>query len=230
MSSNLTASANIQRKSTTWAKNSTIHPTKQRQDGNLSTGPRCSQATARRHPMLAGAPRYVSIDERLFPMGQGTSETRDETNHRVRLRECLGRPDRGCATQSRVSYAESVSARPIPTTEDGRVRECDWIRGEIARQQGIAEMGGAMATSPFMAAAYRAAAQQNIAALNARAANVGCYAAFSPRQSQAMPVPAQPSESRPVRDGAKLSFDQCFARCQELTDRTKDQCFDVCNK
>jgi hypothetical protein len=30
----------------------------------------------------------------------------------------------------------------------------------------------------------------------------------------------------PVVDG----FDQCFSRCRQYTDRTKEQCFDVCNK
>jgi hypothetical protein len=36
-----------------------------------------------------------------------------------------------------------------------------------------------MATTPLMAAAYQAMAQRNIAALEARAANVQCTAAFS---------------------------------------------------
>jgi hypothetical protein len=35
-----------------------------------------------------------------------------------------------------------------------------------------------------------------------------------------------PSQSAPVID----SFDQCFSRCRQYTDRTKEQCFDVCNK
>jgi hypothetical protein len=26
------------------------------------------------------------------------------------------------------------------------------------------------------------------------------------------------------------SFDLCFSRCREYTDRTKEQCFDACNK
>jgi len=27
-----------------------------------------------------------------------------------------------------------------------------------------------------------------------------------------------------------MSFDACFARCRERTQRSSDQCFDACNK
>ena len=104
----------------------------------------------------------------------------------------------------------------MPADDDARMRECTWIRSEIARQQGLAGVGATMATTPLMAAAYQAMAQRNIAALEARAANVQCTASFS-NAPVAVPV------TRP-------SFDQCFARCQQYTDRTKDQCFDACNK
>ncbi len=73
-----------------------------------------------------------------------------------------------------------------------------------------------MATNPLMAAAYQAMAQRNVAALESRAANIQCTAAFS-NAPAAAPVNGQ-------------SFDQCFARCQQYTDRSKDQCFDACNK
>jgi len=36
-------------------------------------------------------------------------------------------------------------------------------------------------------------------------------------------APAQPVSARDV-------FDQCFSRCRQYTDRSKEQCFDVCNK
>ena len=122
----------------------------------------------------------------------------------------------GCAHNNTQSYADAVLNRPMPADEDSRIRECTWIRSEIARQQGLAGVGATMATTPLMAAAYQAMAQRNIAALEARAANVQCTAAFSNAPTAA---PA-----------TKQSFDQCFARCQQYTDRTKDQCFDACNK
>jgi hypothetical protein len=74
-------------------------------------------------------------------------------------------------------YADSVLNRPLPANDSARNQECTWIRSEMARQQWFA--GGAMATSPMQAAMYRAAAQQNIATLESRAANIGCRAAFS---------------------------------------------------
>jgi hypothetical protein len=105
----------------------------------------------------------------------------------------------------------------MPPDDEARMRECTWIRSEIARQQGLAGVGATMATSPLMVAAYQAMAQRNIAALESRASNVQCTAAFSNAPATA---PAT----------IRQSFDQCFARCQQYTDRTKDQCFDACNK
>jgi hypothetical protein len=118
-----------------------------------------------------------------------------------------------CANQNRQSYSDAVLSRPTPETDEQRQQECNWIRGEIARQQNLGQMGGAVATTPLMAVAFQAAARKNMAALEARASNVQCAAAFS---------------NAPAPTGQ--AFDQCFARCQKLTDRTKDQCFDACNK
>ncbi len=122
----------------------------------------------------------------------------------------------GCAHGNSESYADAVLNRPTPADDDARMRECAWIRSEIARQQGLAGVGATMATTPLMAAAYQAVAQRNMAALESRAANIRCTAAFSN-------APA-------VAPAGGQSFDQCFARCQQYTDRTKDQCFDACNK
>ena len=41
----------------------------------------------------------------------------------------------------------------------------------------------------------------------------------------------QPKEKPPVQSvPAANSFDQCFSRCRQYTDRSKEQCFDACNK
>jgi hypothetical protein len=121
----------------------------------------------------------------------------------------------GCTTNSNSSqsYADSVLSRPMPASDSDRIQECNWIRSEIARQQSLAGAGASIATTPLMAVAYQALARQNIAALESRAATVQCTAAFS---------------SAPAPSGQ--SFDQCFARCQQFTKRTKEQCFDACNK
>jgi hypothetical protein len=116
----------------------------------------------------------------------------------------------GCTHQP--NYAEQVLNRPLPQTDQERENECALIRSEIARQQSLAQVGGTMATTPLMALAVQASARNNIAALESRASNVECTAAFS----------SVPSSSK--------VFDQCFARCQQYTSRTKEQCFDACNK
>lgn len=119
----------------------------------------------------------------------------------------------GCATQNtHQNYADSVLKRPMPLTDEARKQECTWIRSEVARQQGLAGVGASIATSPLMAALYQAAARRNIAALESRAANIQCSAAFS---------------NAPVTN-SQQNFEQCFARCQQYTNRTKEQCFDAC--
>jgi len=41
----------------------------------------------------------------------------------------------------------------------------------------------------------------------------------------------EPEEKPPVQAGSTPnSFDLCFSRCRQYTDRTKEQCFDSCNK
>ncbi len=41
----------------------------------------------------------------------------------------------------------------------------------------------------------------------------------------------EPKEKTPVQAGSTPnSFDLCFSRCRQYTDRTKEQCFDACNK
>ena len=41
----------------------------------------------------------------------------------------------------------------------------------------------------------------------------------------------KPEEKSPVQAGSTPnSFDLCFSRCRQYTDRTKEQCFDACNK
>ncbi len=52
------------------------------------------------------------------------------------------------------------------------------------------------------------------------------------RHIQVAPQPDVASEPKPAVQAAPASdsFDQCFSRCRQYTDRTKDQCFDACNK
>lgn len=117
----------------------------------------------------------------------------------------------GC--ENRPNYSQQVLDRPLPQTDQKRQEECNLIRSEIARQQSLAQAGGAIATTPMMAIAVQAKVRDNIAALESRAANVQCSASFS---------------NTPV--STKPAFDECFSKCKEYTSRTKEQCFDACNK
>ena len=45
-------------------------------------------------------------------------------------------------------------------------------------------------------------------------------------------VPEDGMRAREAAQGSspQRSFDQCFARCQALTQRTREQCFDACKE
>ena len=116
----------------------------------------------------------------------------------------------GCAKSQSVNYL----ARPLPATEEQRQAECLWIRQEIARQRSIVNY--AYSSGNPYAAIFQTKAGQNIAQLEARAAQIRCHAAFS----NTIPPASTPD---------KLSFDECFKKCKELTGRTREDCFDSCS-
>ena len=51
-------------------------------------------------------------------------------------------------------------------------------------------------------------------------------AAIQPVMAAPAQAPAEPVAAPPCPGG--LTFDQCFAKCRELTKRTAEQCFDAC--
>jgi len=50
----------------------------------------------------------------------------------------------------------------------------------------------------------------------------------APARSESAPDVAPTASPPTASPRPDLSFDECFARCRELTDRTREQCFDVC--
>jgi hypothetical protein len=122
----------------------------------------------------------------------------------------------GCAHSNSQSYADAVLNRPMRPDNDARMRECGWIRSEIARQQGLTGAGATAATTPFMVAGLPSGSAAERRGTGVKSRNIQCTAAFGN-------APA-------VARAAGPSFDQCFARCQQYTDCTKDQCLDACNK
>lgn len=116
-----------------------------------------------------------------------------------------------CAHQP--SYVEQLSGRPYPTSQQSIDTECAWIRSEIARMNSLS----AMSVTSQYALAFQAMARNNIAALESRAANLRCGAAFS-------------STHVIEKQNSTTSIDECIKACKKNTNRTPEQCFDACNK
>lgn len=114
----------------------------------------------------------------------------------------------GCASEKRIpTEYDLVLTRPKPATPDAQQQECAWIETSLQRQKSLASYVAATSTYPTTAVAYQDATQRNMAVLNSRAQQINCQA---------------PAAGAP--------FDQCFARCTQYTSRTKEQCFDSCNR
>lgn len=112
-----------------------------------------------------------------------------------------------CSTPPTPSEYDVVLKRSKPATDEARQMECAWIDTSLARQKQLASYVTATSTYPATALAYQDAAQRNLAVLGSRSRDIGCQAT-----------------------AAAAPFEQCFARCTQYTERTKDQCFDACNK
>ena len=111
-----------------------------------------------------------------------------------------------CASAKRApSEYDVVMKRPKPANEDARRQECSWIATSLERQKTLASYVAATSTYPEIALAQQDATQRNMAVLQSRAQSLNCQTAVS-------------------------SFDECFARCTQYTSRSKEQCFDACNK
>ena len=112
-----------------------------------------------------------------------------------------------CASNRRApSEYDVVLKRPKPANEEARVQECTWIATSLERQKSLASYVAGTSTYPELALAHQDAAQRNMAVLQSRAHAINCQA------------------------GGASSFDACFARCTQYTQRSKEQCFDACNK
>jgi hypothetical protein len=117
----------------------------------------------------------------------------------------------GCANnQSGPSYEERLAQIPHPQNEDQRGKVCAYLRSEIARMQNLAAYGAAQ-MQPNMALYAQLASRNNIASIEAKAAEFRCSAAFAERQ-------------------APSGIEACVATCKANTSRTPEQCFNACNK
>ncbi len=100
-----------------------------------------------------------------------------------------------------------LAKRPKPVNEDARRQECGWIDTSLSREKKLAEYVTATSIYPAVAVAWQDSTQRNAAVLQTRWQQIGCQTAT-----------------------AALPFHQCFQRCSQFTERSKEQCFDACNK
>jgi hypothetical protein len=77
-----------------------------------------------------------------------------------------------------------------------------------------------METNAMMAMAYQAKARQDIAYLEARYSQIQCDVI---RVAPTAPITPTQALSPPA-----MTFDECYAKCRELTSRTDAECFDTC--
>ena len=110
-----------------------------------------------------------------------------------------------CASKPQPSDYDVVMQRPKPATDEARRQECSWIATSLDREKRLASYVTATSTYPEMAVARQEATQRNMAVLQSRAQALNCQAGSG-------------------------AFDECFSRCRQYTERTRDQCFDACNK
>ncbi|RZB30416.1 MAG: hypothetical protein SRB1_02696 [Desulfobacteraceae bacterium Eth-SRB1] len=136
-------------------------------------------------------------------LGCSTTPVRQETT-----------PVRQEATKKQPHYTDFSVDRNLPSSEAEKVKQCQWIRNEIARVQSIIDTASSMLDSTMDQTYIRILARKNIAWLNGRAAALKCRSAFSPYGN----------------DPSQTEFDDCYNKCLKYTDYTKNECFDRCNK
>ena len=121
---------------------------------------------------------------------------------------CLAVALAACSSAKHIpSEYDVVLKRPRPTTDEARRQECSWIETSLSREKKLADYVTATSTYPTTALAWQDSSQRNMAVLQSRSSQIGCQALAS-----------------------NAPFDQCFARCTTYTERSKEQCFDACNK
>lgn len=125
----------------------------------------------------------------------------------------------GCTKQP--TYNEQLNTRPLPTTQQDKQEECNYIRQEIARMQSLYQVASTQRCNPSLGIclgpAMMAKSNRNRASLESRAAQVQCDAAFS--------------TVKIINNGTNnSSIKECISACKENTDRSSSECFDVCNK
>jgi len=172
-------------------------------------------------PSARASQGYESLQDRPLPKtpAERASECAWIRSEEARVRL---QADEGASTAEKYNPAMAQSikteASEIKTQLDMRYAHihCDSVA--VAATQPVIPVSAGAAAQPVVPVAAQAQSQALGAAL-APAATQPVTAA--PAQASAEPVAASPCPGG-------LTFDQCFAKCRELTKRTAEQCFDAC--
>jgi hypothetical protein len=125
----------------------------------------------------------------------------------------------GCLTnRSSRPYADLV-LQPVPPSESDKDKECAWISSEVAHQESTVQTSTTSEGSSMFA--FLSPERQNIADLKSRSSQIQCAGIRGAPTLQAV-------QPKTLAAPMTLTFDQCFAKCRELTSRSEAQCFDSC--
>lgn len=147
-----------------------------------------------------------------------------------------------CTHFGRDDSAHALLKRPAPVTEQDRISQCGLLSDEIAKQGKSGTDPVSMAEDPFGATSHHDTVVRTTGLLQDRRNQYHCgdipvetgVAAASPTTAASTSAAATPAATQPAAipspTFADDKFDRCFKRCRLYTDRTKEQCFDICNK
>jgi hypothetical protein len=139
----------------------------------------------------------------------------------------------GCARMLGHDPAQDLMNHPTPSDVHDRVEDCARIATLLTTRMAVRDDKVAAVEAPFEQAKAKAKAEQDIAGLQARQVELDC--ASLPPQALAPAPPTHPAGPAVAPSGppgaaeTDAGFDRCFKRCRAYTERTKEQCFDVCN-
>lgn len=78
------------------------------------------------------------------------------------------------------------------------------------------------------AMSFKSDKTERLEALRERARRQGCYGSSDEDRNDTSDADSDRSPDGPATHRERLSFDECFSKCRELTDRSAEQCFDSC--
>ena len=172
-------------------------------------------------PSVHAGQGYESLQDRPLPKtpAQRASECAWIRSEQARVRV---QADEGATTAEKYNPAMAQSMRSEASQIQTQLQmrytqiQCDPVA--VAASQPVAPVP---AQAPGQPAAPAPAQAQSLPLVTAPAA-----AATRPEIAASAQAPAGPVAAPPCPGG--LTFDQCFAKCRELTKRTAEQCFDAC--